>query len=454
MIDQAAGAGLVFASAAAPQPYRAEDRPVRPRRLALQFGAAALAVLGTVAVVGSVVSRRTAESQSVHEAAQLTDALAGSVIQPHLTDAMLEDPAAANATLDSVVRGGLLSDSLVRVKLWTPDGRILYSDEPRLVGMTFVLDAGARSVFTHPQTRAEVSDLQRPENRFERSKGKLLEVYRPVWAPGGRPLLFETYFRYDGVRARSGELWRGFAGIMLSSLVAILVLLLPIGWGLYAKARRAQAQREQAMQRAVDASLEERRRIAATLHDGVVQELVAASFAVSAGAEQAGAHGDAALGSELRAAAGAVRSGIGGLRSLLVDIYPPTLRSAGLPAALRDLVATLGGRGPVISLEVDDAAVTGLLPDEQEAVFRIAQELLRNAVAHAAATTLRVALRRVGEAVELTVADDGTGFDPSRAAAEGHFGLRLVADLVRSLGAELRVCTASGTSWLLTVPVR
>jgi two-component system, NarL family, sensor kinase len=149
-----------------------------------------------------------------------------------------------------------------------------------------------------------------------------------------------------------------------------------------------------------------------------------------------------------------VRSSIGGLRSLLVDIYPPTLRSAGLPAALRDLVATLGGRGPVVGLEVDDAAVTGLLPEEQEAVFRIAQELLRNAVTHAAATQVWVALRRPDGDVELTVADDGTGFDPSRAAAEGHFGLRLVADLVRSLGAELRVDTADGTSWLLRVPVR
>ena len=50
-----------------------------------------------------------------------------------------------------------------------------------------------------PTTHAEVSDLTRPENRYERGRGKLLEVYRPVWTPSGQPLLFETYSPYDSV---------------------------------------------------------------------------------------------------------------------------------------------------------------------------------------------------------------------------------------------------------------
>jgi len=311
----------------------------------IQLGAAAIVVLCLVAIAGSIVSRRTAESQSVHEAAELTDVLGASVVQPVLTDAMANNPAAASAALDGVVRSRVLSDSVVRVKVWTPQGRIIYSDESRLVGMSFPLDDSALAVLATPQTRAEVSDLGAPENRFERSQGKLLEVYRPVWTPSGAPLLFETYFRYDTVKDRASELWRGFVGIMLSSLGVIFVLLLPLVWTLFAKIRRGQAQREALMQRALDASLEERQRIAATLHDGAVQELAAASFAVAGGAETAASRGDAALAAELRDAAGAVRTSMGGLRSLLVDIYPPALRSAGLPAALRDLVATMAGRG-------------------------------------------------------------------------------------------------------------
>jgi hypothetical protein len=71
--------------------------------------------------------------------------------------------------------------------------------------------------------------------------GKLLEVYRPVWTPGGQPLLFETYFRYDVGSQRSHQLWRAFAGVMLSCLVALVLLLAGVGWLLMVRSRRARA---------------------------------------------------------------------------------------------------------------------------------------------------------------------------------------------------------------------
>jgi two-component system NarL family sensor kinase len=447
---------VTVASPAVDSARPTDERPVRLRRMVAQLAAAAVVALLLVGIAGSLVSRRVAESQSVHEAAELTDVIATSVVQPDLTDAMADDPAAARAVLDPVVRSRVLSDAVARVKVWTPKGRILYSDEPRLVGHTFPLDESALAVLATPQTRAEVSDLRAPENKYERSQGKLLEVYRPVWTPNGSELLFESYFRYGTVNDRANQMWRGFAGIMLSSLGVIFVLLLPLVWSMLAKIRRGQAQREALMQRALDASLEERQRIAATLHDGVVQELVAASFTVAGGAETAASRGDAVLAAELRDAAGAVRTGIGGLRSLLVDIYPPTLRSAGLSAALRDLVATMAGRGPAVVLDVDEDAAAGLGPDEQAAVFRIVQELLRNVVHHARAEHVEVSLRRDGDAVQVNVIDDGIGFDPGQARTEDHFGLRLITDLVTATGAGLQVRSAPGrgTAWRLSVPSR
>lgn len=193
----------------------------------------------------------------------------------------------AAAALDDTVRSRVLSSSVTRVKLWSSDGTILCSDEPRLIGQTFGLDSGAREALGSPQTRAEISDLSRPENSLERSKRKLLEVYRPVWTPAGHELLFETYFRYDAVTDRSGQLWRGFAGITLSAVAIVFLLLVPIMWTLLRRARSAQAQHALMIQRALDASQDERQRIAAALHDGIVQEVAAASFAVSAGAEAA-----------------------------------------------------------------------------------------------------------------------------------------------------------------------
>jgi hypothetical protein len=205
------------------------EQPLRMRRVVAPTIAAGAFIAVMVGLAASLVSQRIAEQQAVHDVAQLTDVLADSVLQPALIDQMPADPTRTRQVLDPLVRSRLLSSSLVRVKLWTPAGTILYSDEPRLIGQTFPLEPEARGALTSARTEAGISDLGRPENRLEPDRGKLLEVYRPLWTPNGEPLLFETYFRYDTVTDRSHQLWRGFGGVLLSSLAALLLLLLPLG---------------------------------------------------------------------------------------------------------------------------------------------------------------------------------------------------------------------------------
>lgn len=423
--------------------------PAPMRRIVAPVAVAALLVAGIVGLAGSLVSKRIAEQQAVHDVAQLTDVLADSVVQPAITDPMSSDPAEARLVLGPIVRNQLLSDSLVRVKLWTPSGTVLYSDQASLIGQRFALEPDAQAALTAPRTEAGISDLRRPENRLERSEGKLLEVYRPVWTPNGQPLLFETYFRYQTVSARSHELWRGFGGIMLSSLAALLLLMMPLVWALFSRGRRARVQREQLMRRALTASEEERRRIAATLHDGVVQQLAAASFTAAAHTEHAAARGDRELAASLGTVAGTVRDSIAGLRSLLVDIYPPSLRTSGLAVALRDLARTVGGGGATaVHTDIDAEAADGLAVPAQEAAFRVAQEGLRNASRHAGASRLMLRLRTLdAHWVMLEIHDDGSGFDASTASIgnpEGHFGLQLMADAAQRAGCRLELASAPG----------
>jgi signal transduction histidine kinase len=451
--DPAADPGWVTVVSAARRPAD-RNRSMSPRRLlTLLTGAGVLLVL-LVALAGSLLSRQIAGSQAVREVAQTTDLLAESVLQPSLTDPMAGDPAAA-AVLDPLVRARILSSSLVRVKLWSTSGTILYSDEPRLVGRSFGLDDGARAALSSPRTQAEISDLSRPENAYERDQAKLLEVYRPVWTPDGHELLFESYFRYDTVTDRSTELWHGFAGITLSSVGLLFLLLMPIMWTLLRRTRQAQLQREALMQRALDASRDERQRIAAALHDGVVQDLAATSFSLAGAAEAAEGDRQHGLAEQLRSAADTVRTSLGGLRSLVVDIYPPTLRSAGLPAALRDLAAGPAGRGPRVDVRIDEQAAAGLSPEQQQAMFRVAQECLRNTVKHARASAVEIQLYPDGSGVCLQVGDDGVGFDPAHRPAQ-HLGLSLIEDAAGSIGGrlELRTGPGTGTSWRLWVPTR
>jgi signal transduction histidine kinase len=413
-------------------------------------------VLLLVGFSGTVAARRLAEKESVHEAATNAAVVADSVVQPALSDGLADGDRAAFARMDRAVRRHVLGASSVRVKIWTADGRIVYSDEPRLVGRTFPLGEDERGVFAHPVSRAEVSDLEEPENAYERGKGKLLEVYRPVWTPDGTPLLFETYAPYDDVSDKAGQLWRGFGGITLSSLLGLLVLMVPVVWSLLGRLRSAQAQRETLLERAVDASADERRRIAGTLHDGVVQELAGASFSVSSAAARARELDQPVLADQLGEAAETVRRSIAGMRSLLVDIYPPNLAVAGLVVALEDLTTSLRSRDVDVSLDIDPDTAGSLDADQQRMVYRVVHECLLNSMRHARAGHVTVTLVAVSGAALLEVTDDGAGFDALAVVEhppEGHFGLRVLSDVARDAGADLRVSSAAGfgTRWQLRV---
>jgi signal transduction histidine kinase len=426
------------------------------RKMVIAIAVAAVVVLGVVAFAGSVIAQRVAERQGVHDAAVTTDLLATSAVQPQLKDAVLTDPAVAARAFKQIAKA-VVVEPVIRIKIWRPDGTVLWSDDSTLIGRRFELEDDAREALVEGKVVAAVSDLDRPENVDERSAGKLLEVYRPVWTPSGEPLLFEAYLSYDAVSSRSSQLWRSFVGILLSSLLATLLLLTPLVWSLVRRTKRAQAQREALLQQAADVSLIERRRIAGALHDGLVQDLAAASYVVAAQAEQAERRADPGSAQALRETAASVRSGIGGLRALLVDLYPPNLRSAGLASALRDVTSALAARGLRIESDLDDAAIERLDVDRQEAVFRVGQEALRNAERHARAEHVQLTLVLLDDVVRLEVTDDGVGIDTTGGAVrQDSFGRRLMADQAERVGGTLAVRSApgAGTTVRLDVPVQ
>lgn len=434
---------------------RTAPRRLSTRAVLVRLAAGLAAVLVAVAALAGFGAQWLAEREAVNDAAQVTNVLADAVVRPVLTDALAAgDPAAATA-FDETVRAQILGDDVIRVKIWSTDGRVLYADEPQLIGRTFALDDAQRAALETPSTRAAVSDLTEDENVFENGS-RLLEVYRPMWTPAGEQVLFEVYYPYEPVAARSAELWRGFTGVTLSSLLLLVVLTAPIVWTLLRQLRGAEARRAELLQRAVDASDAERRRIAGTLHDGPVQELVATSYGAESAAVESDRRGEDRAAERLRDVAGAVRGNVRVLRSLLVDIYPESLGAAGLASALRDLAATARTRG--VEVVLDLRAQLDDLPEAHERLlYRVAQETLRNAVTHAAPCAVTISIVREPDATVLTVRDDGPGFDAAllhRPPAEGHLGTRVLRDLAADAGAELAVATAPGygTRWRLRVP--
>jgi signal transduction histidine kinase len=152
-----------------------------------------------------------------------------------------------------------------------------------------------------------------------------------------------------------------------------------------------------------------------------------------------------------------LRGTVRDLRALLVDLHPPILATAGLDAAIRDLVSPLAARGTEVELRVDSS--DRLDPETQALVYRVAQEAVRNVIAYADATTVSVEVDVVDSTARLLVADDGRGFGPDvrdRRRAEGHLGLSLVEELARQAGGNLTVDSGEGTGTRvrLEVPVR
>lgn len=426
-------------------------RPVA--RAVAVFTLAGMLTLVVVAAVMIVVSRQAGTDTAIRDALRDTDVLARTAIMPTLADGIVDGEPAALAAIDGEVRRRVLDHDLVRVKLWRSDGRIVYSDARALIGTTYTLGRDEMRVIASGGAAADVSDLSRPENRYERPFHKLLEVYRVVHTPSGTPLLFETYYRYDAVTAGGRRAWNMFAPIMIAALIGLEALQIPLAYSMARRIHRGQERQERLLRRAVESSDAERRRIARDLHDGVVQDLASVSYTLASIESSVGA----AHRPVVHDAAAGTRRSIRSLRSLLVDIYPPSLREAGLRTAVSDLTAPLAGHDIDTTIDVPDDLQ--FEPDVEALLFRATQESVRNVVTHARAHRVDIRLHREDHRAVLDVHDDGVGFDPQRtgnAGAEGHVGLRVLRDLVEEAGGQLALTSnpGAGTHVRVEVPTR
>jgi signal transduction histidine kinase len=425
-------------------------------RPVVQFTLIGLAAVALVGAATSVASRRVGEREAITDARTTTLVKAQGRVEPVITDGLVaRDPDAVRSVGD-VVERDVLDDSLVRVKIWTSTGEIVYSDERRLVGARYALGDDELAALRGGLIEAEVSDLTKPENRFERSFGKLLEVYLPIVTPGGDRLLFEAYYRYDTVAASGSRIWRSFAPISLGALVLLEVLQIPLAWSLARRLQHRQRVQEALLRRALDASDIERRRVASDLHDGPVQALAGVAFSLAGAARDASVAGTPAS-TLLDSAAGSIRSTITELRSMLVDIYPADLDGpGGVAAALADLADGVAATGVSVSLDTERLASDELPASARALLYRTAREALRNVAAHAGATSVTVVAESDAERACVSVTDDGAGFSPedaASAASSGHFGLRGLAGLARDAGATLTVDAAPGRGTLVRMEV-
>jgi two-component system, NarL family, sensor kinase len=431
------------------------DRASSGRVALAQFALSGIALLIVVGTIGAVALRHVARDEAKRDARTLTASLARGVIQPQMTAPVLAGDPGALKRLDRLVHDRVVGatnvahpqdGSIVRIKVWDTDGRIVYSDEPRLRGRRFILPEDLREAMDRRTASADVSDLGRPENRYERGKGQLVEVYQPMRVAGGALLLLEAYFPSKDISDAGGRIARSFLLVLLAVLAGLALAQLPLAWFLERRVRADEQERERLTRAGEDALEGERRRIAAELHDGVVQDLAGVAYELQAAADRLPSDNGHDLGAALRRGAGVCRGSMRALRSLLVDLYPSERREQGLDAAVEALARPLRERGVDVAVDME---LDGALPTTTgELVYRAVQEALRNVDRHAAARTASVALRGNDDGVTLVVEDDGrgmTGDNLREQHAAGHMGLALLADGVAARGGSLSIESEPGT---------
>jgi signal transduction histidine kinase len=205
-------------------------------------------------------------------------------------------------------------------------------------------------------------------------------------------------------------------GVIAGASVVLFLLALARMGGLASEVAM-QTERKRAMQTVLRATEQERVRLAADLHDGLLSELE----------------------DELAA-------GITGLRRLMAELRPAVLDEQGLEVALHNQVRAFEATSGV-ACAISTGLQSRLEPDLETVLYRVTQETLNNVGKHAGASRVTVSLAAENGSVRLRINDDGVGFDPvvaSRLLSEGHFGLAGMRERVEMVGGHLSIDSAPG----------
>jgi two-component system NarL family sensor kinase len=358
------------------------------------------------------------------------------------------DPTASElAALDADTRIHVLGGDTVRVKLWAPDGTIVYSDEPSLMGQQFDLLAPAAAAFAG-EIETRVSDLGDPAHAFDRGHGELIEYYVPIVGDSGS--VRAVYEVEQDVAALDDALGRIARNVWLSIGLGIFVLGLLMAVFVIARTREITRQRraaEELLRSALRVQETERRQIVGALHDDIGQPMYRVLYGLE-GSRAKLEPGDP-IADELGHLEGIVRAMDDTLRSELRVLQFELAADAGLNAALSELAGTTRSEaGMDVSLTVELSRA--LSEEESTEMYRAAREAVTNVRKHSAATQMSIAVRDGPDGrVTLEVVDDGRG-------SEGRDGLGLSTTRQRleAMGGGLEVVSSrrAGTRFRAWLP--
>jgi PAS domain S-box-containing protein len=284
----------------------------------------------------------------------------------------------------------------------------------------------------HPDDRAATVEAHHVSNR---AREMFLADYR-IYAKDGRLVWIRD--EAAPVFGDDGQLlyWRGVMLDITEQKEAESKL----RWSLDVLRRTIQQRRELAS-RLESAQEEERRRIAADIHDDPIQVMSAVDMRL----QLLAAMPATATSEELLDIQQTVRDSIERLRNLLFELRPLALDRDGLVPALGLYLEHIAGDNGW-TYTVADGLSQEPPPELRATLYRIAQEALTNTRKHADATHIEIAVATAGDGVTIRITDDGKGFEPSMVERPepGHLGLSTMVERAELVGGWCRIASAPG----------
>lgn len=429
-------------------------------------------ILGMAGIGAWITSQ--IEEGVVHRTAETAAVYVDTAVAPHLQElaTQTEISAAQKQQLDALLNNTPLGDQIFAFKVWNRDGRVLYANNPALVGQTFPIKTELAEAL-RGEVAAEISALDAAENVAERARGKpLLEIYSPVYRAGTNDLIAvaEFYQTLDELQADVAATVRQTWFIV--GIITIIMYLLLFGFvrfvsntisrqqtELSAQVTRLQelleknAELDERVRRAAaqSAALNERvlRRISAELHDGPAQDLGLAQLKldhVLEIVEAKQANGAACVEApDLVLVQNSLQHALQEIRAISAGMGVPDLEKLSPNEIVTRVVRTHERRTNTQVQVQTDALPAHISLPAKIALYRVLQEALTNAYRHARGVGQRVEVAAQNNALRIRVSDAGPGINGHAADDDAeHLGIIGMRDRVESLGGTFRVTSAVG----------
>lgn len=452
--------------------------------LAQRFLLANLAILLVAGLAVGIWVGDQLERSIIDRTASVTALYVESIIEPSV--ASLADgselTAEEVATLDSHLATSTFSDPVRSLRIWAPEGRVVYSPDRELIGRTFPVEEGLAAAWSG-RLMAGMDDLSGEENAWERARwSRLLELYVPVRERGDDRIIAvaEFYLSPREINSQVDEARRTTWLLVTLAIFASAVLL----YGIVKRGSDTIKRQEVALTRQVDelsglldqnAELSERvmsaaersttlnersmRRVSADLHDGPGQMLSLALLRLD-GLQKRADQGEPPTPVELAEVEQVLREAMTDMRGVAAGLRVPELGPMSIGAVATRAVQDHARRsGANVSLETRALPAETPLP-VKIALFRALQESLSNATRHSGQQAMSVDLagtpaardRNLGlPGLLLVVHDSGIGLDPATLDASEGLGLAGIREQAEILGGTFAIRSAPGAGTELRV---